>query len=285
MATFTNQATLTYNNIVTNSNIVTGEIIGSITAQKNSLSSSYSAGSSATFIISLINTSGSAVTGVSIEDDLGAYAFSAGTLVPLTYKEGSILYYLNGILQAAPGVTSGSSLTISGISLPAGGSAVIIYSADVNSYAPISNGSTIVNTASITAAGVSTPVSASNTITAANEAKLSISKAISPSTITENSEITYTFTIYNYGSLAVLADDDAVITDTFDPALSSISVSFNGEAWAAPTNYTYDQTTGVFSTSAGELTVPAAAYSQNSETGEWSVNPGSAVLKVAGRIS
>ena len=47
-----------------------------------------------------------------------------------------------------------------------------------------------------------------------------------------------------------------MITDTFDPVLSNISVTFNDTAWKETTNYTYDETTGLFATLAGEITVP-----------------------------
>ena len=41
MALFTNQATLTYNDNVINSNIVTGEIVQVLTVTKNALSDTY----------------------------------------------------------------------------------------------------------------------------------------------------------------------------------------------------------------------------------------------------
>ena len=44
MATFTNQATLTYNGTTTASNIVTGEILEVLSAQKNAVVDAYTAG-------------------------------------------------------------------------------------------------------------------------------------------------------------------------------------------------------------------------------------------------
>ncbi|MEI3048770.1 MAG: hypothetical protein V8T65_12065 [Roseburia inulinivorans] len=52
----------------------------------------------------------------------------------------------------------------------------------------------------------------------------------------------------------------AEIIDTFDPILSNIAVSYNGTALAAGTDYTYNEATGLFATTAGRITVPAAAY-------------------------
>lgn len=285
MAIFTNRATLTYNNTVTNSNIVTGEIVDSLTAVKTAVSDTYSAGDTVTYIISLVSTADSVLTGITVTDNLGAYTFGTGSLVPLTYKENTVRYYVNGVLQPTPAVTSGDTLTVSGISVPAGGNAVIVYSADVNGFAPLSEGSIINNTVTVTATGITNTVSANETITAASGASLTIAKALSPQTVTENGTVTYTFTVSNYGNSALGADGYAVITDTFSPALSGISVSFNGSSWSLGTNYTYDNSSGAFATVAGQLTVPAATYTQNTITGEWTVRPGTSVLTVTGTIS
>lgn len=75
-----------------------------------------------------------------------------------------------------------------------------------------------------------------------------------------------------------------MITDTFDPVLSNISVTFNDTAWRETTNYTYDETTGLFATLAGEITVPAASYTQDPVTGAWLVNPGVSTLVITGTI-
>lgn len=285
MAIFTNRATLTYNNTVTNSNIVTGEIVDSLTAVKTAVSDTYSAGETVTYIISLVSTAESVLTGITVTDNLGAYTFGSGSLVPLTYKENTVRYYVNGVLQPTPTVTSGDTLTVSGISVPAGGNAVIVYSADVNGFAPLSEGSIINNTVTVTSTGITNTVSASETITAASGASLTIAKALSPQAVTENGTVTYTFTVSNYGNSALGADGYAVITDTFDPVLSGISVSFNGNSWSLGTNYTYDAASGAFATVAGQLTVPAATYTQNATTGEWTVRPGTSVLTVTGTIS
>ncbi len=284
MAIFYNQATLSYNDTVTNSNIVTGEIVESLTAAKTAVSETYSAGDTVTYIISLVNTGTAAITGITVTDDLGAYPFGAGTVTPLTYADGTVRYFVNGVLQAAPVVTSGPPLVISGISVPAGGNAVIVYAADVNSFAPLAEGAAITNTATVTTAGITTPITVTEVITALSEPQLTITKSLSPETVTENGEITYTFTLRNFGSEALIATDNAVITDNFDPILSISSVTFNGVTWTEPADYTYDEVTGAFATVAGQITVPAAAYTQDPTTGEWIVQPGTAVLRVIGTV-
>lgn len=282
MAIFYNQATLSYNDVVTNSNIVTGEIVGALSAAKTAVSETYTAGDTVTYIISLVNTGAAAVTGITITDDLGAYPFGAGTVTPLTYVDDTVRYYTNGVLQAAPVATAGPPLVISNITVPAGGNALIVYSADINSFAPLSEGSTITNTAVIT--GITDSITVSETITAEAEAQLTITKELFPETVTENGEITYTFTLRNFGSLPLVSTDNAVITDSFDPILDISSVTFNGTAWTEPTNYTYNEATGAFATVAGQITVPAATYTQDPTTGEWLTQPGTAVLRVVGTV-
>ena len=85
------------------------------------------------------------------------------------------------------------------------------------------------------------------------------------------------------GNTDAVATDNIVITDTFNPALSGITVTFNGAVWAEGTDYTYDETTGLFATVPGQITVPAATYTQNS-SGVWVVTPGTSTLTVTGTV-
>ena len=284
MATFYNQATLSYNDTTTNSNIVTGELVEVLTATKTAIPANYRAGDRITYIVSIQNSGTTALTGVEISDNLGEYAFSNVTRVPLSDVDGSVRYYVNGDITASPAVTAGPPLEISGITVPANGNALIIYQADVNAFAPLETASTITNTASITGAGLLNAVTAASTVTADDSANLSITKSLSPETVTENGELTYTFVIQNTGNTAVTVTDNAIVTDTFDPVLNPISVTFNGTAWTAPANYTYDTATGEFATIAGQITVPAATYTQDPVTGAWITQPGVSTLKITGTV-
>ena len=107
---------------------------------------------------------------------------------------------------------------------------------------------------------------------------------MSPTSVAENGTITYTFVISNTGNAEAEATDDVVVTDTFSPVLSDITVTYNGEPWATPANYSYDETSGVFSTVSGAVTVPAATYTQDPATGMWASEPGTATLTVTGTI-
>lgn len=283
MASFTNFATLSYNGGTTNSNIVTGEILEALTAVKTAVSANYSAGDRITYALSLVNTGTAAITDYTVTDNLGGYTVGANTVYPLAYNAGTVRYYINGVLQAAPTVTAGPPLTVTGLTVPAGGSAVLIYETTATPVAPLATGSSITNTATITGAGLTNPITAQATVETANSADLTISKALSPTTVTENGQITYTFVISNTGNTEATATGNVVVTDTFVPILRNIAVTYNGTAWTEGTNYTYNAATGVFTTLAGQITVPAASFTQNTD-GTFTVTPGTATLVITGTV-
>ena len=287
MATFYNQATLSYNGTVTSSNITTGEILEVLAASKNSVTGSYTSDSEEVFVISLVNNGASCLENITVTDDLGAYQFGPEgtemTVVPMTYTEGSMSCYVNGILQAAPVVSSLSPLTVTGINVPAGGNTALIYAARTNQFAPLGENASIVNTAVMSGTGFS-DVSAAATLVPAEGADLAISKSLSPTAVEENGQVTYTFIIQNFGSTAADVSDNVIFNDIFDPALSNLRAEFNGAVWAAGTNYTYEETTGAFTTLEGQITVPAAQFTQDASTGAWSVQPGVSTLIITGNI-
>lgn len=283
MATFTNFATLSYNGGTTTSNIVTGELLEILSASKAAVVNDYTARDDVTFVVSLINSGAAAVTGVSVTDDLGGYAFGEGTVYPLAYTEGSLRYYVNGVLQTAPTVAGGPPLVISGINIPAGGNVLLIYEATVTEFAPLAADSSVTNTVVITGGDLSSQITASETITPENRADLTVNKSISPAVIAENGQLSYTFVVENQGNTEAVTTDNAVLTDVFDPILDPISVTYNGTLWVEGTNYTYDTATGEFASLPGQITVPAATYTQNTD-GTWTVVPGVSVIVISGTV-
>ena len=262
MATFYNQATLSYNGNTTTSNITTGELVEILSATKTAVTDTYQSEGRITYVVSIVNTGTEDFTGLTVTDNLGAYTYNAQTLTPLDYVEGSVKYFTNGVLQAAPVLTATSPLTITGITVPAGGNTTIVYETDVNDFAPLDTEAFITNIATITGPGLAAPITASETVNAEANAFLTISKSLTPSTVTENGQL----------------------TDTFLPILKDITVTFNGTTWTEPANYTYNEASGLFTTIAGQITVPAATYTRDTATGALVINPGASTLTVTGTI-
>ena len=283
MAQFTNQAQLYYNGTIVNSNIAVGEVIGTLTVTKTAARDIYAQGDTVTYVINIVNT-GVTLNGLTLTDNLGAYTFGDTSLVPLAYVDGSVNYFVNGAPQPPPTVTaSGTELVITGLTVPADSNVAIVYEAVTNQYAPLSPGSEITNTATVSGAGI-TPVSASETISAESGPLLTITKSISPIPVSENGAVTYTFLIQNLGNEEAAADDNVILADIFDPILTDITASYNGTAWTEGTEYTYSEATGAFTTNAGAITVPAATYTQDTQTGVWQLTPGSVTVTVTGTI-
>ena len=284
MAIFSNQATLTYGGNTTNSNIAFGEILDVVAATKTAIEGVYAPGQLVTYVVTLRNTGNAALTNLTITDDLGAYEFAGNTRYPLTYEAGSAAFFVDGVPQAAPAVTAGPPLVITGINLPSGSDGVLVYQARANEFADPAVGGTIVNTVTVTGNGINEPITATETVDVATEAELTISKSITPTQVVDNDRVTYTFVIQNTGNEAVVATDNAAITDTFDPILTDLVVTFNGAAWTEGVQYNYDEATGLFTTVPGQILVPAATYTQDPVTGAYTGTPGIATLIVTGTI-
>ncbi len=282
MAIFSNQATLTYSGTTTNSNIAYGEILEVLDMSKTPVEGSYTPGSLITYAVSLRNTGSTTLTGLTLTDDLGGYTFNGATVYPLTPETDTVRLLIDGVLQQpTPTVNPGPPLTVTGVTIPAGADAVLIYQARVNAFADPDTAGTITNTVTATGAGLTAPISADATIGSTATANLSISKSISPAQVVDNDRVTYTFLIQNTGNQAVEVGDNAAITDTFDPILTGLTVTLNGAPFA---QYTYNEATGLFQTTPGAITVPAATSTQDPITGAYTLTPGTATLTVTGTI-
>ena len=71
MATFYNQATLSYAGREITSNITTGQTVEVLTAAKTALVDTYRVGDTVTYVVSLINSGSVPLTGLTVTDDLG----------------------------------------------------------------------------------------------------------------------------------------------------------------------------------------------------------------------
>lgn len=282
MATFTNQATLSYNGNTVNSNSVTGNILEVISVTKTAVDSGYTPGDDITYVVSVTNSGTQPVAGITVTDNLGEYLFGTDTVVPLTYVEGSVLYYSNGVLQTAPDAVSTQPLTFANITVPANGNVTLVYDAVANGFAPPAADGTVTNTVTVSGGTITASVSDTETVPVDAAPVLNIIKSLSPDTVAENEELTYTFTIQNIGNTPAVATDNVTVTDVFNPILTDIVVTLNGTV-IPETNYTYDEATGAFSSSPGVITVPAATYTQNTD-GSFVVTPGVSIITVTGTV-
>ena len=283
MATFYNRAILNLGSNSLSSNVTVGEIESALSMTKTAASANYGKGDGITYIVSITNSTPSSVSDVSMTDNLGAYAdpVSGLTVTPLSYVTGSLIYYVNGVLTTPPTVTAGDTLTVSGITVPAGGSVTLVYEAVANGFAPLSAGSEITNTVTIDSPE---PLTDSATVPVREEPELTIAKALCPTVISDGGELTYTFVIQNTGNVPVDATDGLFITDVFNPKLNGITVTVDGTPIAEGTGYTYNELTGEFATLSGALSVPAATYVTDPTTGALTVNPGVTVITVNGTV-
>jgi uncharacterized repeat protein (TIGR01451 family) len=110
MAQFTNQAQLSYNNTVVNSNVVVGEILEVVSADKTAVVNTYSADGTVTYVISLVNSGNTAITNLTITDNLGAYEQGTETRVPLGYVDGSATLLLTAYFKVLPRLSPIQSL-------------------------------------------------------------------------------------------------------------------------------------------------------------------------------
>ena len=284
MAIFTNQATLRVGDTVTASNVTVGELIEALSATKTAVTDTYTADGTVSYVINLVNAGTTALDGLTVTDDLGGYTVGSSTVYPLTVDAADVRFFVNGMPAPTPTVTAGPPLTVSGISVPAGGSAAVVYQASVTAFAPPTVGGSITNTVTVTGSSLTAPVTATETVTAPAAPLLTVNKSLSPLTVSESGTVTYTLTLQNAGNAPVIATDGAVLSDLFDPVLQGLTVTWDGTLWAEGTNYTYDSATGQFTTLPGQVTVPAATFTQNPTTGEWITTPGTAVLTVSGTV-
>ena len=282
MATFYNQASLSYGGTITNSNLTEAELISSLTVTKTALIENYSIGGTVVYAISIRNGALTDVCTLSLTDDLGAYTFNSSTLYPLRYNEGSIRYYLNGEPTAPPTVTQTEPLEITNISVPGESNLLIIYEATITEYAPRSENSTITNTLTATGCCLSEPLITTATIGINATPSLTIAKSVCPDAVVGCGEITYTFVIQNSGNKTADASDEIVVCDQFNPKFESISVTVDGQP-VPETVYSYDAQTGQFCTTPGALIVPAATSVQTPD-GSFTTTPGVTVIKVTGVI-
>lgn len=287
MATIENFATVSYTSGgVTETKVSNLAEIGlesAISFTKTTLGETYGVDEVVTYILSMTNTSTSAITNVSITDDLGTFVFGTLELTPLTYAPPALLL-IDGqdvSAQLTVDTATAGSLVFSFPTLPAGATANIVYRAAVNEYAPLDVDAGITNTATLTSDSDCADGTASATITAVSAANVSVFKQMSPNPVICGDTVTYTIRIYNYGNIAA---ENVVLTDTFNPAPTNITVSRDGTLLPA-NEYSYvDGTLTVPAGTTTAVSVPAATFLRDATTGIVTVTPGMVEYTITGTI-
>ena len=287
MATqISNQALLTF---VSNgqsgsaaSNIATTTLQGPLSAEKTALQPEYTQEKELTYLLTMRNTGAAPLTGLRVTDNLGTYLLQGSPVTPLTYTGPARLYENGQFLSEIPGETAVGSVSFPLPALASGSNALLVYTVKVNEKAPLASGSTITNTAVWTADSLAQPVTAFHVIPAADEAKVSIIKAMTPNPVSSGGRLTYQFTLYNHGNIPA---ENVVLTDLFDPAPSMLSVWVDQEP-VSPGDFQY---TGGSLTlpspgSSYSITIPAATFTADPGTGVQMVTPGTVSVTVQGTI-
>lgn len=279
--TFSNVAQLRYAGNTVTSNVVTGNIPEALEGTKRASQRTYTVGEKITYVLTLRNTTVSAVENVTIQDNLGQATYAGQTLYPMDYEPGSVQVYVNNTLVPNPSVVAGPPLTISGFDIPADGTAMVVYNTILNNAAPLEAGGSITNVATVNGSTLVAPVELTDTIQVSNAPRLTVEKRLSPTVVPDNTQLTYTFVIRNYGNRPTQTADAVVFEDTFNPVLSNLAVTYENAPWAEGVNYTY--TGGVFQSLANQIQVPAATFSRAPD-GTVQVTPGEVTLTVRGTV-
>lgn len=263
------------------SNIAEIDLTSSVTFTKATVGTSYSEGTTVTYIMTVSNTSSAPLNSVSITDDLGTFASATGDLTPLTYVGPAVLLVDGQDASANLTVdsTSPSQLVFTIPALASGATANIIYTARVNEFAPLELDSTIVNNATLTSDSDCADGSATATVTVAPAADVSIFKQMSPNPVVCGDTVTYTIRLYNYGNIAA---ENVQVIDVFDPVPTNITVSRNGVLLVG-TDYLYENGTLTVPATPTD-TIPAATFTRDATTGEVVVTPGTVEYVITGVI-
>ncbi len=285
--TITNRASVSYRyGAVTetvSSNLASTVLSDPLTVSKSALETAYRAGEAITYVITVTNGSTVPLSDVTISDNLGACESAQGvSIAPLSYV-GPAKLYLDGVYQSelSPVTTEeGVAFTIPAI--PQATNATILYKATPSAYAPMTPDSAITNVASFSPAAGTEPITAQHTLPVDSYAALTVEKEMSPNPISDGGVLVNTFTITNTGNVEAT---ELVLSDVFMTPLSGVSVSIDGSPVAADDFEFADSTLTLPADGASlSLTVPAATFAEDPDTGAVTMTPGVTVVTVTGTV-
>ena len=231
MDNIANQATLLYNNMTTNSNTVTTQILSlyDLTATKEALLDTYTPNQTITYVTRVENTGSASLYNLTVVDDLAKGLTQ--------YIDNSVEGYLNG----TP-IEVNVQITNNTVIFP-NDNVLIIF----ETTTPTTRPDVLTNTQTITANGGSTtgPIVAvtpnpSATVTLANYVSLDITKSANKASIYSGDTLVYTFQIINNGNETAT---NVSFSDVFPTGYTINSISLTTPD--SPTPIIYDPTTYV----------------------------------------
>jgi len=242
---------------------------------KTTLKPELRAGSNAAYVVRIENNGAGTLSGITVEDNLGALL---GGAPQLEYVEDSAAFYLNGSPVTGTAAASANGVTFSTTEqLEPGSNLIVIYLAQLSEAAD----ATVTNTATVTAntgAAIQAVITetASATVTPVTFANVAIFKSADRDTVVEGDTLVYTFTLMNTGYEAAEA---VTLTDAFPTEFSvgSVSLDIGGtETPVTPADYTVTGNTMTFPAAGSALTVSVPAATE--------AGPGVTVITVTGTI-
>lgn len=219
-------------------------------AAKTTLTPELRAGNNAAYTVRIENNGAGTLSNISAFDNMG---MEAGTVyAPLTYVDGSAVFYLNGTAVSGTATVDTDGVNfVANTELAPGDNLLIFYLAELDTAAtaPVSNTVTVTASTDATAAAVITG-SDTATVTPVTFADVSIFKTADKDTVVDGDTLTYVFTLMNTGFDAAQA---VTLTDAFPAEFTVTSISYTIDGVVTPianTDYTI--------TDPNTLTVPAA---------------------------
>lgn len=293
MATsFQNIANVSYNygegnTRTARSNAITGEIVDSLSLQKMIINPNYCLYENMTYVITVTNSSDAAYTNLIVTDNLGSYTYGSITVTPLDFIPNTSYISINGgdLTPISTSQTTENSISFTIPNLAIGATARIFFTARANEKAELESGSTIINTSSLSQAGSTEieNITATATATVSDCPQLEIAKGLSPESLVSGGPVTYTFTVSNYGNTEAT---NIQISDEFPTGAAPSSINTVTVNGAPYTDFTY--TDSVLSIpgegSVQTLSLPAATYTRDTNTGVVTANPSVMTIVVNGTV-
>lgn len=247
---------------------------------KDTLTPELRAGNNAAYVVRVENTGAGELRNIRAFDNLGEEA--GETFAPLTYVEGSAVFYLNGNEVQGTAETNPDGVVFeTNADLDPGDNLLIFYLAqlDAAQTEPVTNTVTVTARTGASTASVGNTITEcdSATVTPVTFAQVSIFKEADMATVVSGDTLTYTFTLMNTGFEAV---DEITFTDEFPEEFNVTSVAYtiNGVRTPVdPADYTISGDNTLRLPAAGsDLTIGVPAATQ--------AGPGITVITVTGTI-